>query len=48
MRHSLRVGQNVGLPVVGLDELYYMSRRDVLENNADLMSYAGFRLAQLQ
>jgi Peptidase family S41 len=45
IRRSIRVGPNAGLPLEGLgvfaDLLYYLTRDDVMGDNADLINFAG-------
>ena len=45
MRRTLRVGANWGSPLEDLgvvpDHRYYLTRRDVLGNNEDLIAYAA-------
>ncbi|GLQ53945.1 S41 family peptidase [Devosia nitrariae] len=49
VRRSTRVGPSLGLPLEGLgvfaDHQYQLTRRDVLENNEDLIAFAGGILA---
>jgi len=44
VRRSIRIGDRAGVPLEDLgvepDERYYMTRRDLLEGNADLIDYA--------
>jgi len=50
MRRTLRVGANRGTPLEDLgvvpDERYYLTRRDVLGQNEDLVAYAASVLAR--
>ena len=43
MRRSIRVGLRAGSPLeefgVAPDELHFMTRRDILEDNGDLMAH---------
>lgn len=52
LRRCLRVGAHMGQPVEDLgvvpDHLHELTRRDLLEDNADLMAAAGQLLAQRQ
>jgi hypothetical protein len=52
LRRCLRVGTRMGQPVEDLgvvpDALHEISKRDLLEENADLMAAAGVLLAQRQ
>ena len=45
MRRSIRVGQNAGSPLeefgVAPDVLHYMTRRDLLQDNVDLLAHAA-------
>lgn len=52
LRRCLRVGSRMGQPVEDLgvvpDQLHELTKRDLLEDNADLMAAAGALLAQRQ
>lgn len=52
VRRSTRVGKSFGIPVEGLgvtpNEYYYLTRRDVLSANEDMLEFAAERLYQIR